>query len=136
MSNNHEGTVLATVLIEATQKGWRLFRNSVGLAWAGRAAQGKNAEGARVAILEAPRRIAYGLAVGSSDLVGWRPVVITPDMVGKTIAQFVSVECKTKAYGKTTPEQDTWMDNVAQAGGAAFLAREESDGVRLYEIEA
>jgi hypothetical protein len=138
MSNNHEGAVLAAVMIEATSKGWRLFRNSVGQAWAGKPMNGTKAGGGdAVVVIERARRITYGLAVGSSDLVGWRSVTITPDMVGQTIAQFVSVECKTKAYGKTTPEQDNWLDQIAQAGGAAFLARENTDGgVDVMAIEA
>jgi hypothetical protein len=137
MANHESAKVIPQVLMEATAKGWRLFRNSVGQAWAGKASQGHNGDGERVAIIQAPHRITYGLAVGSSDLVGWRPVVITQDMVGKQLAQFVSIECKTRAYGKTTEEQDNWLDQVAGSGGAAYIARENADGgVDVIPIEA
>jgi hypothetical protein len=110
------------------------------MAWSGTVTENqvikdRNNQPIQVVEIAFARRVNYGLAVGSSDLIGWKPVVITPDMVGKTIAQFVCVECKTKAYGATTEEQDNWLDQVAQAGGDAYIARPEGDGVRLYQIE-
>jgi hypothetical protein len=138
---NHEGAIIARVLIEATRKGWRLFRNSVGMAWQGRITEeqtmvDKNGAPVHVVELAAARRVNYGLARGSSDLVGWRPLVITEDMVGQTVAQFVSVECKTKAYSRTTDEQDIWLGQVAQSGGAAYLAREQKAGeVDMIQVE-
>jgi len=104
---SQETKVLAHVRIMATKNGWRLFRNSVGMAWSGTVTENqvikdRNNQPIQVVEIAFARRVNYGLAVGSSDLIGWKPVVITPDMVGKTIAQFVCVECKTKAYGATT----------------------------------
>jgi hypothetical protein len=127
-----EGNVIARVLVDVSAKGWRMFRNTVGQAWAGKAEQ---VVGGGV-MIKRPQRITYGLAVGSSDLVGWRTVRITPDMVGKTIAQFVAIECKTAAYPDTTLEQDNWLEAVSAAGGASYLACEDPDGIRMYEIDA
>ena len=68
------------------QQGVRLWRQNVGAL--------KDATG---------RILRYGLAndsaelnrqLKSSDLIGWRPLLVTPDMVGQVVAQFVSVEVK------------------------------------------
>ena len=53
-------------------------------------------------------RIAYGLGKGTADLIGLRSVEITPEMVGRRVAVFLSVECKT-ATGQTREEQVAWM---------------------------
>lgn len=132
--SNHEGNIIKQVQIQATAKGWRLFRNSVGQGWQGKKASVIGRDG-EIVQLSGARRVKFGLALGSSDLVGWRPVVITPDMVGKTVAQFVSVECKTREYSKTTPDQDNWLDQVAESGGAAYIARPDGDGISLDQIE-
>lgn len=86
----------------------RVFRNSVGQA------------------VVKGRTIRYGLLKGSSDLIGWRTVRITPDMVGSTLAQFVGVEVKT-ATGRLRPEQKMWLEMVNEAGGKAIVARSAED---------
>jgi hypothetical protein len=138
--SSQETNVIKQVQISATAKGWRLFRNSVGLAWAGnvceeRTLKDRNGTPILVVELSNARRVHYGLVKGSSDLVGWAPRVIQPEDVGKTLAVFVAIECKTKAYGRTTEEQDRWLSAVANAGGMAYLARESKDGVTMTEIE-
>lgn len=81
-----ESAVQSVVRLEAARKGVRLFRNNVGVL--------QDANG---------RPVRYGLAndsaqlnkvLKSSDLVGWRPVLITPQHVGQLIAQTVLRECK------------------------------------------
>jgi hypothetical protein len=89
--------------------GLKVFRNNVG---AYKAPDG--------------RVIRYGLFTGSGDLIGWRTVVITPDMVGRHIAQFMSIEVKTPK-GVVRPEQLVWAENVRKAGGIAVIARSVDD---------
>jgi len=60
----------------------------------------------------------FGLQPGSADLIGWRSLVITQDMVGRTVAQFLSVEVKS-ATGQLRPDQDRWLQAVTAAGGCA-----------------
>lgn len=81
-----EAAVQQLVRLEASRLGMRLFRNNVGAC--------KDDTG---------RVIRYGLsndsaqmnkAIKSSDLIGIRPVIITPDMMGHTIGQFVAREVK------------------------------------------
>lgn len=103
---NPETAILKRILLTATKMGSRLFRNNVGF--------------------DDARKIHYGLCKGSSDLIGWRQVLITPEMVGDRIAQFYAVEVKTAA-GSVTEDQQRFIDAVNNAGGCGLIARHESD---------
>ena len=129
--SNHESQDLVRILIETTRRGWRLFRNSRAVAWVGKKA-GELAGGQRGIVLQGARRVTFGLAPGASDLVGWRPVEISQDMVGQTLAQFVSVEVKTKAYRALTAEQRAWLQAVEAAGGVALVG-EIKDGKIIFQ---
>ena len=76
------------------------------------------------------RPVQFGLAVGSADLIGWRTVTITPDMVGQRVAVFTSIEVKS-ATGRLRPEQRQWLEAVQSAGGIAGVARSVEDAARL-----
>lgn len=76
------------------------------------------------------RPVSFGLAVGSPDLVGWRPVTITKEMVGQTIAQFVGLEVKTST-GRLRPDQEAFLSVLAAAGGLASVVRSPDDAVRI-----
>jgi hypothetical protein len=82
----------------------RLFRNNTGAL--------KDAAG---------RLVRYGLCTGSSDLIGWNTITITPDMVGQQVAVFVAIEVKDR--GRPTPEQLRFIEVVRAAGGRAGVAR-------------
>lgn len=103
------GVQSAIRLALGSAPGVRMFRNSVGM---------HRTEDGRV--------IRYGLLPGSGDLIGWRSVVITPDMVGQRFAQFVSIEVKTPK-GAVRPDQELWAENVRKAGGIAVIARSVDD---------
>ena len=72
------------------------------------------------------RPVQFGLCKGSADLIGWRSITITPDMVGQKIAVFTSVEVKSSS-GRVKPEQQQWLDAVQAAGGIAGVARSVAD---------
>jgi hypothetical protein len=72
------------------------------------------------------QRMSFGLCEGSGDLIGYRQVVVTPDMVGKTLAVFTSCEVKTET-GRVRPEQVNWLAHINGAGGMAFVARSVED---------
>jgi hypothetical protein len=74
--------------------------------------------------------VRYGLQPGSSDLIGWRTVTITPEMVGQQVAVFTSIEVKTPT-GRVKPEQQQWLDAVQAAGGIAGVARSVEDALRI-----
>jgi hypothetical protein len=62
----------------------------------------------------------FGLCKGSADLIGYRTITITPDMVGQQVAVFASIEVKTPT-GRIRPEQQAWLDTI-QAPLAASQA--------------
>ena len=70
--------------------------------------------------------VRYGLQPGSGDLIGWRTITITPEMVGQQVAVFASIEVKS-ATGRLRPEQRQWMEVVQNAGGIAGVARSVED---------
>lgn len=96
-----EAKVLAETRIKASKLGSRLFRNQVG-----------SYE------LKDGTVIRSGMGKGSSDLIGWHPVKITQDMVGKTLAVFTAIECKF-GKGQLSAEQTHFINVVRQAGGIA-----------------
>jgi hypothetical protein len=97
-----------------TRSDLRLFRNNCG-------------------ILPDPRTgrpVQFGLARGSADLIGWRTITITPDMVGSQLAVFTSIEVKTPT-GRVRPEQHAWLGAVQSAGGIAGIARSVCDANKI-----
>lgn len=83
----------------------RLFRNHVGMV---------RDENGRVHT--------FGLVKGSSDLIGWTGIEITPDMVGRKVAVFTACEVKSER-GRVSKEQRIFIDQVNAQGGIAFVAR-------------
>ncbi len=114
--------------IAASAMGARLFRQNVGLAWVGKAERVQRARAVQVrpgdVVIRAARPFKAGIA-GMSDLGGWVPVTITPEMVGKTVAVYAQVEVKDGA--RATGEQERWIAAVLNAGGLAGIARNISD---------
>jgi hypothetical protein len=78
------------------------------------------------------RLVTFGLARGSADLIGWRTVTVTPDMVGQRIAVFTSIEVKTER-GRIRPEQHAWLGCVQAAGGIGGVARSVADALTIVE---
>jgi hypothetical protein len=79
------------------------------------------------------RPVSFGLCKGSADLIGWRSVIITPEMVGQQVAIFTSIEVKA-ATGRMRPEQQQWLQAVAAAGGIAGVARSVGEAMDLLSI--
>lgn len=81
------------------------------------------------------RWITSGLAPGSADLIGWRTITVTPDMVGKKLAVFASVELKAPSAPKRLPEhQENWRRVVEACGGFAGFARTVEDARKILRI--
>jgi hypothetical protein len=76
------------------------------------------------------RPVQFGLCKGSADLIGWKQVTITPDMVGQQMAVFASIEVKTPT-GRLTPDQSNWLSVVQAAGGVAGVARSVEDAQQI-----
>ena len=80
------------------------------------------------------RPVSFGLCKGSADLIGYRSITITPDMVGQQVAVFTSIEVKS-ATGRLRPDQQQWLDAVQAAGGIAGVARSVEDALRIVTAQ-
>ena len=79
------------------------------------------------------RYVQFGLAKGSSDLVGFKTIKITPEMIGQEVAQFVSIEIKTER-GKLTEVQQNWLQKVHDSGGIVGVARSIQDALKIVKV--
>lgn len=99
----------------------RLFRNNRG----------------KFRTLDGNRVVSAGLSAdGSSDEIGWTPITITQEMVGKTVAVFTAAEIKRDeiAYrewlssgAKTARDQRKFIRIVNEQHGIAFCTFSEDD---------
>ena len=105
---NPETKIQNRIMMDMSEKGYLVWRNQVGLF--------KTLDG---------RTVNIGIK-GSSDLMAIKPTVITPEMVGQTLAVFVAVEVKT-ATGRQSEPQKKWQKAVEKLGGKYILARSEDD---------
>lgn len=104
----------------------RMFRNNVGEAWLG---WNFTVRGGKLVGGEA-RRVAYGLAPGSSDLIGIQRFVVTPAMVGLSLGVFTAIEVKSKR-GKEQENQEHFRETIQELGGIAGVARSVEDARRI-----
>lgn len=109
----------------------RLFRNTCGVGWVGNVVTVDPRRG--TVTLRNARRQTFGLHVGSGDLIGWRTVVITPDMVGRPAAIFTSLEVKTER-GKPSVEQERWDFAVKVDGGLSGIVRSVEEATAAVTI--
>lgn len=117
--------------------GVRVFRNNTGQAWTGKSkrfvsSQNVNVKNGDVLIQEA-RPFHAGLCVGSSDIIGFRSVIVTPEMIGKPVAVFMAVEVKTGS-GRATPEQVAFINMVNNNGGIGVIARSEDEALQILRV--
>lgn len=113
-----ETAVLHRILLECGHGDVRLFRNNVG--------QYKDDEG---------NVIRYGVFnPGGHDLIGWKTVTITPEMVGQRVAVFATIEVKGDG-GKPTEKQEEFADIVAAAGGITGFAWSPADAMKVLHGE-
>lgn len=108
----------------------RVFRNQVGVGWLGRIIE--HNPKTQTVVLGNAYRVSMGLHVGSADLIGWRERIITPADVGGSLAQFLSVEIK-GPRGVTSGEQKTWMQQVNEWGGIAFVTKSAEDATSILQ---
>ncbi|MBB1074492.1 VRR-NUC domain-containing protein [Rhodoferax sp. 4810] len=111
------------ILLSARELGYTLWRNNTGVGWQGNKTS-RRQDGAM--IVQNARPLHAGLCKGSSDLIGLRSRVITPDDVGECIAQFVALEVKA-AGGRLSHEQVMFLDFIKNAGGIARVVRSVED---------
>jgi len=107
---------LRAIMLGLSTPGVRLFRNNCGAL--------KDAEG---------RLIRYGVAnPGGSDLIGWRSLTVTPDMVGQKLAIFLAIEVKGERT-RVTDYQRNFIGRVKADGGLAGVARTVEDALGIIK---
>lgn len=125
---------MRSALLAVSKAGAVLFRQNVGQGVVGRIewirAAKRVAVGPGDAIVRGARVFRAGLIKGSSDLIGWTPVVVTQDMVGKTVAIFTGVETKA-ANGDERTDQENFIKQVTDAGGRAGFAYSAEEAVAI-----
>lgn len=106
------------IQIALSDESTRLLRNTVGFGW-----QGSNFTIRRGCLVAgAARAVSFGLGPGTSDLVGPHSIIITPEMVGRRIAVFATIEVK--EFGKyPTREQRQFLAAMTALGALAGVAR-------------
>lgn len=117
-----EGRVQSQVRLAAHSHGMRLYRNNVGVL------EDKRGVPVRFGLCNDTKQL--NARFKSADLIGWRRLVITPAMVGSTVAQFASAEIKHEGWtysGDAHEEaQQRWAALVAAEGGwARFISDAE-----------
>ena len=123
---NPETKIQRRQMLVLSDDGRLVFRNETARAWVGKVV---HKAGNQVTLTNA-QMLPFGLAVGSSDIIGITPVVITAEMLGRTLGVFTAWETKTKT-GKPTDEQVVFMDNVKRFGGFAGVARTEQEALDI-----
>lgn len=110
-----ETNISKRIQVATSKMGARLFRNNRGL----------------FRRLYDDSKVRAGLeADGSSDLIGFTPIEITPDMVGKKVAIFTAIEVK-KGKGRHQQNQKDFVNFVNAQGGLAGFANSEELAVDL-----
>ena len=80
------------------------------------------------------RFVRFGLCKGSSDLIGLRSLEVTPEMVGRRLAQFVALEIKTDC-GTVSPEQRAFLLLVQQLGGLGAVCRSIAEAQAVLGLD-
>lgn len=118
-----ESNISKEIQLAASRERAILFRNNTAMGWLGeRIAYPK----AGYVLLRNARPLHAGLCKGSSDLIGWKKVVITRDMVGKEVAIFTAVEVKS-AKGRASADQVNFINQVRTSGGISGIARSSDE---------
>lgn len=113
-----------------------LFRANVGTGWQGVGRPFKTPHPITVNIgpgdvlLRQARPFDTGLPPGFADTFGWVPVVVTPDMVGQTVAVFIGLEIKSQT-GAVRDNQIAFVNAVQRGGGRAGFARSVADALDI-----
>lgn len=130
-----ETNLLRLILLSLGKYGnVRLFRNNTGQAWQGDRKKFTVENGQRVLKMWNPRPIDAGLCEGSSDLIGWTTVTVTPEMVGKEIAVFTAIEVKKEIESTASAKQINFLTVIRKMGGFAGLARSSDEASRLLGL--
>lgn len=110
-----ESAVQSRVRVEAAHLGIRLWRNNVG------ATETDTGSFVRYGLANDSKKL--NRVIKSGDLIGIAPRLITPDMVGQVLGQFVSREVKPVGWAYSGSDRERaqlrWAELITGAGGDA-----------------
>lgn len=126
----NESQLQKQVLVSCSGDGVRLWHNPSGSAYRGKVTR----HGTGVIISHASL-IKFGLCTGSSDLIGFKTIEITPDLVGQKIAVFAAIELKREKGGVVSQEQKNFIEMILEHGGIAGIAKSIEEVKSLLKRE-
>lgn len=107
-----EGSVQKKVWRKLSTLGSRLFRVNTGTAWLSNLGPRGVKQTPAGLIMKQPRSVPLGFGdisnksvTGTLDLQGYTMVVVTPEMVGQTVAVYTCVDAKRAKGGKKPPSR-------------------------------
>lgn len=103
----------------------RLFRINAGMGWTGDVT--RNPDGSIT--IRNPRAF-HGAPTGYPDLSGFTPVIVTPEMVGTTLAVFTAIEVKAQR-GRKGEAQEKFISLAQDLGALAGFAKSPEDALRI-----
>lgn len=136
-----EGGIMRGIMVALSRvPGIRVFRQNVGVGWCGQVQKIARATTVFVnagdVVVRNARPLHAGLCEGSSDIVGWKSVTITPDMVGRRVALFLAGEVKNPNGGKLREAQRNFLRVVSEAGGLAAEVRSDAEAMAVFADSA
>ena len=130
-----EQSIQKRILFACSTGASRLFRQNVGRGWIGRSKKYTKHCTVHVnpgdVVIRQARPFHAGFK-GMGDLIGWNSVTITPEMIGRLLAVYSSIEVKTKT-GRLREDQINWIDIVRSAGGIAGVARSPEEAKNMLD---
>lgn len=116
-----EAGMVNVIRLEASRKNCRLWRNNIGATY--------DIGGNFIRYGLANESATMNKVLKSADLIGIRPVIITPEMVGRTFGQFLSREVKAPTWKYSGTERElaqlNWINLINALGGDAKFASSE-----------
>jgi len=117
-----ESATVSKIRLKAAKKGIYLWRNNIGAV--------HTVDGNFIRFGLANDSKSVNSQLKSSDLIGIKPIKITPDMVGKTIGVFMAREVKRPGWEYTDTLREraqlNWINLINSLGGdAAFITHED-----------
>jgi hypothetical protein len=112
---NQETPIQDLIMLALSEAGCKVWRNETAGAWVGNII---HRSGRQVTLANATM-LSFGLAIGSSDIIG-----LTPS------GRFLALEVKTQT-GRPTKEQRIFLKIVSDSGGIAGIVRTPEQALQL-----
>lgn len=122
-----EQSIQAETMVSLSQHGHYCLRVNSGEFWGGKMI---GHDGLHV-MLEHPTRI-HGAPPGTSDLIGCITRTITPEMVGRRIAQLFCIEMK-RPGDKPEKHQERYLAMMRSRGALAGVATSADSALKILE---